>query len=231
MSRTCSDRSSTPSAPRRIAHGVGRETAARRLPGGAAAGRRRRRARLRLLRLLGAQDLRPDRDRRAVGARATSSTSMPPYQGGGRDDRPGDLREDDLPPRPGAVRGGDAAHHRRDRAPRRDRLDARASGSTRSTRTRPRWCARRATRCARSPGVTLFGPEDSAGIVSFALDGVHPHDIGTILDDEGVAIRAGHHCAQPLMALLGVPATARASFAAHSDETAISRRWCAGSTR
>ena len=67
------------------------------------------------------------------------------------------------------------------------------------------------------PGVTLFGPEDSAGIVSFALDGVHPHDIGTILDDEGVAIRAGHHCAQPLMDLLGVPATARASFAAHSD--------------
>ena len=71
------------------------------------------------------------------------------------------------------------------------------------------------------PGVTLFGPEDSAGIVSFALEGVHPHDIGTILDDEGVAIRAGHHCAQPLMALLGVPATARASFAAHSDETDI----------
>jgi cysteine desulfurase/selenocysteine lyase len=70
-------------------------------------------------------------------------------------------------------------------------------------------------------GVTLFGPEDSAGIVSFALAGVHPHDIGTILDDEGVAIRAGHHCAQPLMDLLGVPATARASFAAHSDASDI----------
>ena len=66
-------------------------------------------------------------------------------------------------------------------------------------------------------GVKLFGPEDSAGIVSFALDGVHPHDIGTILDDTGVAVRAGHHCAQPLMDHLGVPATARASFAAHSD--------------
>ncbi len=71
------------------------------------------------------------------------------------------------------------------------------------------------------PGVTLFGPEDSAGIVSFALAGVHPHDIGTILDDEGVAVRAGHHCAQPLMELLGVPATARASFAAHSDASDI----------
>ena len=67
------------------------------------------------------------------------------------------------------------------------------------------------------PGIRLFGPEDSAGIVSFALDGVHPHDIGTILDDHGVAVRAGHHCAQPLMDYLGVPATARASFAAHSD--------------
>ena len=67
----------------------------------------------------------------------------------------------------------------------------------------------------------LFGPEDSAGIVSFAVEGVHPHDIGTILDDEGVAIRAGHHCAQPLMVVLGVPATSRASFAAFSDSSDI----------
>jgi cysteine desulfurase/selenocysteine lyase len=70
-------------------------------------------------------------------------------------------------------------------------------------------------------GLTLFGPAESAGIVSFALDGVHPHDVGTILDDEGVAIRAGHHCAQPLMEWLGVPATARVSFAAHSDDSDI----------
>ena len=69
--------------------------------------------------------------------------------------------------------------------------------------------------------VTLFGPEDAAGIVSFALEGVHPHDLGTILDEEGVAIRAGHHCAQPLMDWLGVPATARASFGLYSDESDI----------
>ncbi|WP_409233815.1 cysteine desulfurase [Novosphingobium sp. MMS21-SN21R] len=69
--------------------------------------------------------------------------------------------------------------------------------------------------------VRLFGPEDSAGIVSFALEGVHPHDLGTILDEEGVAIRAGHHCAQPLMDHLGVPATARASFGIYSDESDI----------
>ncbi|WP_081996221.1 aminotransferase class V-fold PLP-dependent enzyme [Croceibacterium mercuriale] len=66
--------------------------------------------------------------------------------------------------------------------------------------------------------ITLFGPEDSAGIVSFAMHGVHPHDLGTILDEEDVAIRAGHHCAQPLMELLDVPATARASFGLYSDE-------------
>jgi len=69
--------------------------------------------------------------------------------------------------------------------------------------------------------VTLFGPDESAGIVSFALDGVHPHDLGTILDEEGVAIRAGHHCAQPLMDHLGVAATARASFGIYSDESDI----------
>jgi cysteine desulfurase/selenocysteine lyase len=71
------------------------------------------------------------------------------------------------------------------------------------------------------PGITLYGPEDSAGIVSFNVDGVHPHDTATILDDAGVAVRAGHHCAQPLMRWLGVEATARASFAAHSDSSDI----------
>jgi cysteine desulfurase/selenocysteine lyase len=73
----------------------------------------------------------------------------------------------------------------------------------------------------RMNSVKLFGPAESAGILSFALEGVHPHDLGTILDEEGVAIRAGHHCAQPLMAHLGVPATARASFGIYSDESDI----------
>ena len=69
--------------------------------------------------------------------------------------------------------------------------------------------------------VRLFGPADSAGIVSFAIEGVHPHDIGTILDEDGVAIRAGHHCAQPLMEHLDIPATARASFGIYSDEADV----------
>ncbi len=65
------------------------------------------------------------------------------------------------------------------------------------------------------PGVTLYGPseaEDRGGVVSFSLEDVHPHDVGQVLDDHGVAVRAGHHCAQPVMARLEVPATARASF-------------------
>jgi len=64
-------------------------------------------------------------------------------------------------------------------------------------------------------GLRVFGPTDPTmrgGVISFWLDDIHPHDIGTVVDREGVAIRAGHHCAQPLMRRLGVPATARASF-------------------
>jgi cysteine desulfurase / selenocysteine lyase len=74
---------------------------------------------------------------------------------------------------------------------------------------------------SRVNSVNLFGPDDAAGIVSFAMEGVHPHDIATILDEEGVAIRAGHHCAQPLMDSLGLAATARASFGLYSDESDV----------
>jgi cysteine desulfurase / selenocysteine lyase len=73
-------------------------------------------------------------------------------------------------------------------------------------------------RLSEIPGLTIYGTSNSkAAIVSFALDCAHPHDIGTILDQEGVAIRAGHHCAEPLMDRLNVPATARASFAMYSS--------------
>jgi cysteine desulfurase / selenocysteine lyase len=61
-------------------------------------------------------------------------------------------------------------------------------------------------------GLTLFGPAERAGVVSFTLGDIHPHDLATIVDSEGVAIRAGHHCAQPLMRRLDVAATARATF-------------------
>lgn len=80
-------------------------------------------------------------------------------------------------------------------------------------------------RLAQVPGITLYGPtgEDRAGVVSFTLDDVHPHDIASILDSEGVAIRAGHHCAQPLMDRLGVVATARASFYVYNTEEDVDR--------
>ena len=69
-------------------------------------------------------------------------------------------------------------------------------------------------------GVKMFGPKDldlRSGVVSFTVEGIHPHDLATILDQNGVCIRAGHHCAQPLMRRLNVPATARASFYVYND--------------
>jgi len=72
-------------------------------------------------------------------------------------------------------------------------------------------------RVAAIPGVRLIGTaRHKASVVSFVMDGVHPHDIATILDADGICVRAGHHCTQPLMRRLGVPATARASFALYS---------------
>jgi cysteine desulfurase/selenocysteine lyase len=68
---------------------------------------------------------------------------------------------------------------------------------------------------AEIPDLVVYGPDDTAargGAISFTLADIHPHDLATILDQQGVAIRAGHHCARPLMRVLDVPATARASF-------------------
>jgi cysteine desulfurase / selenocysteine lyase len=78
---------------------------------------------------------------------------------------------------------------------------------------------------AEVPGLTAYGPppERRAGIISFNLDGVHPHDVAQILDMEGIAIRAGHHCCQPLMAKLGVAATNRASFYLYTIPEEIDR--------
>ena len=63
------------------------------------------------------------------------------------------------------------------------------------------------------PGLRLVGTAPhKAAVVSFVMDGIHPHDVGTVLDRAGIAVRAGHHCAQPVMQRFGVPATTRASF-------------------
>ena len=72
------------------------------------------------------------------------------------------------------------------------------------------------------PGITLIGTaRQKAGVLSFVMDGIHPHDIGTILDQEGIAVRTGHHCAQPVMQRFDVPATARASFALYNTRQEI----------
>jgi cysteine desulfurase/selenocysteine lyase len=79
-------------------------------------------------------------------------------------------------------------------------------------------------RLAAIEGVTIIGTaRDKASLVSFVVDGVHPHDLGTILDQEGIAIRTGHHCAMPVMTFFGVPATARASFAFYNTRAEIDR--------
>ena len=72
-------------------------------------------------------------------------------------------------------------------------------------------------------GIQIYGPPpaERSGVISFTMSDVHPHDLATILDGEGVCIRAGHHCAQPLMRRLDVPATARASFYVYNDESDI----------
>jgi cysteine desulfurase/selenocysteine lyase len=72
------------------------------------------------------------------------------------------------------------------------------------------------------PVVRLIGTaREKVAVVSFVMDGVHPHDIGTILDQQGIAIRTGHHCAQPVMQRLGIPATARASFGLYNTREEV----------
>ena len=148
--------------------------------------------------------------------RAALLDAMPPYQGGGSMiDRVTFTKTTYAPP-PGRFEAGtphivgalglDAAIDYVE-AIGLDRIHAHEAALVAATRDR----------LGRINSVRLFGPDDAAGIVSFAVEGVHPHDVATILDEGRVAIRAGHHCAQPLMDALGVPATARASFGVYSS--------------
>jgi cysteine desulfurase/selenocysteine lyase len=79
-------------------------------------------------------------------------------------------------------------------------------------------------RLSEIPGVRLIGTaRHRAAVVSFVVDGIHPHDIGTVLDHQGIAVRTGHHCAQPVMEFFGVPATTRASFAMYNTRDEIEK--------
>ena len=81
-------------------------------------------------------------------------------------------------------------------------------------------------RLAEAPGLRVFGPADAehhAGVISFAMEGIHPHDLAELCGRTGVCVRAGHHCAQPLMRRLGVPATTRASFHVYNTREDVDR--------
>jgi cysteine desulfurase / selenocysteine lyase len=79
------------------------------------------------------------------------------------------------------------------------------------------------TRLREVDGLHVVGPEQRGSVIAFTLDGIHPHDVASLLDEQGIAVRAGHHCAQPLHDLLGVPATTRASFYLYNDDSEIDR--------
>ena len=193
-------------------------TRGRRAGGGARCGRRAR-AGVRFLRVLGSQDLRSDRHRRALrdvgAARVDAAVSERR-----RHDPLGLVRADPVQRPAAPVRSGtpDIAGavglaaaigyltgigFDRIAGYERELLEY-ATGALRDS-GRPRHRHRR----------------DKVGVLSFVVDGVHPHDVATILDREGVAIRAGHHCCQPLMERLGVPATARASLALYNNHDDI----------
>jgi cysteine desulfurase / selenocysteine lyase len=79
------------------------------------------------------------------------------------------------------------------------------------------------TRLGEVPGVTIYGPKERGALVAFSVDGIHPHDLASLLDERAIAVRAGHHCAQPLHDMLGVAATTRASFHVYNEREDIDR--------
>ena len=231
VSNALGTRASRWRSSRALAHARRRPRAGGRRAGGAAHARRRARARLRLLRLLRPQALRPDRASACLYGRRELLEAMPPWQGGG--DMIAEVRFEkttyaDAAP---ALRGGHARHRRRDRPRRGDRLPDGPRPRAHRARTSASCSPTARERLAEIPGLRIVGTaREKAGVLSFVLDGVHPHDVGTILDQEGIAIRAGHHCAQPLMERLGVPATARASLGVYNTREELSG-WPRGSAR
>ncbi len=98
------------------------------------------------------------------------------------------------------------------------------STSTRSRRTSTTSSTYATERVRSVAGLRIIGEaRDKAGVLSFVMDGVHPHDVGTVADREGVALRTGQHCAQPVMDRFGIPATARASFAIYNTHDEVDR--------
>ena len=186
--------------------------------------RRLRRARRGLLRVQRPQDAAGRwASAGSIGRRAILE-AMPPYQIGGDMIEYRRRRAHDVERAAAQVRGGHAERRRRRRTRRGVRLSRRASAWTRvleherALRAPRHRAARRRSRTCAS---TVRRRDERSGVVSFTVGDIHPHDLATILDEDGVCIRAGHHCAQPLMRRLGVPATARASFYVYNDEADV----------
>ena len=147
---------------------------------------------------------------------------MQPFKGGGDMILSVTFEKTTYNVHPAQVRGRHAADRRGDRAGRRGRLPRRRSAWTRSPRTRHDLLDYATEQVNRLPGVRIIGTaEKKAAVLSFAVDGVHPHDVGTILNEDGIAVRTGHHCAQPVMQRFGIPATSRASFAFYNTHAEV----------
>ena len=139
--------------------------------------------------------------------------AMPPYQGGGDMIASVTFEKTLYNAVPYKFEAGHAEHRRRRRVRRRDRLPDGDRSRRRRSRTRTTCSTTRPRGCARFPGARIIGEaRQKTGVLSFVLEGVHPHDAGTILDSEGVAVRTGQHCAQPVMDRYGITATIRASL-------------------
>ena len=179
---------------------------------------------LRLLRILGPQDVRADGHRRSV-RQTRAARDHAALSRRRRHDSDGQLRAQHLQRPTLQVRGRHAEHHGRRRARRRRRLsrEHRFRGRRRARARAAR--ARDASACSRrSPARASIGTAArKASVLSFVVDGIHAHDLGTIVDREGVAIRTGHHCAMPVMERFGVAATARASFAFYNNHDDVDR--------
>ena len=150
--------------------------------------------------------------------------AMPPFLGGGGMIL--DVRKDGFTPErhPLALRGRHAAHRRGGRPRRRGRLPRGGRAWSASAAHEIALTAYALDALASGSATTSASsgpppPRDRGGVISFAYRDVHPHDIAQVLDQYGVCVRAGHHCAKPLMRRLGVKATARASFGLYNDES------------
>ena len=153
--------------------------------------------------------------------RAALLEAMPPWQGGGDMIETVTIERSTWAPPPARFEAGTPPIARGHRAGRGARV--RRGGRARRDRRLRRSCSPTPpSGVGELDGVRLIGTaREKASVLSFVVEGVHPHDVGAVLDDEGVAIRAGHHCAQPLMRRFGVPATARASFAFYNTRAEV----------